>query len=92
MKKEPIEQIKWIDANVLVANDYNPNVVMNAELRALELNILTVGWVQPIIVSTENIIIDGFHRTMLSKQSKKLKEIYGGLVPCVVFDIPRDKA
>jgi len=92
MKKEPIEQIKWIDSNKLVANDYNPNVVMNAELRTLELNILTIGWVQPVIVSTENIIIDGFHRTMLSKQSKKLKQVYGGLVPCVVFDIPRDKA
>ena len=92
MKKEPIEQIEWIDADALVANDYNPNIVMNAELRALELNILQVGWVQPIIISGDNIIIDGFHRTMLSKQSKKLREKYDGKVPCVVFDVPRDKA
>ena len=92
MKKEPIEKIEWIDAEALVANDYNPNIVMNAELKALELNILQVGWVQPIIISKDKIIIDGFHRTMLSKQSKALKQKYDGKVPCVVFDVPRDKA
>tara|TARA_R100000655_G_scaffold40580_2_gene76321 strand:- start:18375 stop:18884 length:510 start_codon:yes stop_codon:yes gene_type:complete len=92
MKKEPIEKIEWIDAEALVANDYNPNIVMNAELKALELNILQVGWVQPIIISKDKIIIDGFHRTMLSKQSKALKQKYDGRVPCVVFDVPRDKA
>ena len=92
MKKEPIEQIEWIDANALVANDYNPNIVMNAELKALELNILQVGWIQPIIISADKTIIDGFHRSMLSKQSSKLKEKYNGKVPCVVFDVPRDKA
>lgn len=92
MKKQPIENIKWIQADELVSNDYNPNVVMNAELRALELNIVKIGWVQPVIITSDNTIIDGFHRTMLSKESKKLKEIYNGLVPCVVFDVPRDEA
>ena len=90
--KEPIEEIKWINVDDLTVNDYNPNVVFNAELKALELNIITIGWVQPIIVSKDNIIIDGFHRVMLSKKSKKIKEKYKGKVPCVVFDVPRDKA
>ena len=92
MNKEPIEQIEWIDADALEINDYNPNVVMNAELKALEFNILQVGWVQPIIVSKAHVIIDGFHRVMLSKQSSPLREKYNGKVPCIVFDLPRDKA
>ena len=29
---------------------------------------------------------------MLSRESKKLHEKYGGKVPCVLFDVPRDEA
>ena len=90
--KEPIDNIQWIDANELEANDYNPNVVFSPELRSLERNILAIGWVQPVIASTSKIIIDGFHRTMLSRESKKLIEKYKGKVPCVLFDVPRDEA
>lgn len=89
---DPINNIQWIDANELTANDYNPNVVFSPELKSLERNILAIGWVQPVIASTSKIIIDGFHRTMLSKESKALNKIYGGKVPCVMFDVSRDKA
>lgn len=89
---DPIETIEWINSEELIANDYNPNVVFSPELRALEKNILAIGWVQPVIITREKIIVDGFHRTMLSIESKKLKEKYQGKVPCVVFDVPRDKA
>jgi len=89
---EPIDNIQWIDANELEANDYNPNVVFSPELRSLERNILAIGWVQPVIASTSKVIIDGFHRTMLSRESKKLIEKYEGKVPCVLFDVPRDQA
>ena len=89
---DPIDNIKWIDAHELEANDYNPNVVFSPELKALEKNILAIGWVQPVIVSTGNIIIDGFHRTMLSRESKALNKKYKGKVPCVVFEVPRDEA
>ena len=89
---DPINNVQWIDANELTANDYNPNVVFSPELRSLERNILAIGWVQPVIASTSKIIIDGFHRTMLSKESKALKKIYNGKVPVVMFDVPRDKA
>jgi ParB-like chromosome segregation protein Spo0J len=89
---DPIENIEWIDSNQLIANDYNPNIVFTPELKALERNILSIGWVQPVIITRDNVIVDGFHRTMLSKESKKLKEKYGCKVPCVVFDVPRDQA
>lgn len=92
MNKDPITNIQWVNSHDLIANDYNPNVVFTPELKSLELNILSIGWVQPVIASTDNIIIDGFHRTMLSRESKALNKIYGGKVPCVVFDVPRDQA
>lgn len=89
---DPISNIEWLKADSLEANDYNPNVVFSPELKALEKNILAIGWVQPVICSKDKVIIDGFHRTMLSRESKKLQEKYDGHVPCVVFDVPRDMA
>lgn len=87
MQNEPINNIQWIDVDQLSANDYNPNVVFNDELKLLEFSILKNGWIQPILVSKDNVIIDGFHRFSLSCQSKKLREKYNGKVPCVVMDI-----
>lgn len=92
MEKEPIENIVWLPVKSLDANDYNPNVVFNKELKLLEHSILSTGWVQPILISRDKIIIDGFHRWMLSKSSRKIRERYKDQVPCCVLDIPRDQA
>lgn len=89
---DPIERITWLDAATLNANDYNPNVVMNQELRLLEFSIMRQGWVQPILVTTDGTIIDGFHRAMLARDSAQLKERYAGKVPCVVLPLSRPEA
>lgn len=89
---DPIENIQWRSAEELIANSYNPNVVMNQELKLLERSLLRTGWVQPILISRDNIIIDGFHRTMLSRTSDKVKARWGGKVPCAVLDIDRGQA
>jgi len=84
---EPVENIKWIDCDVLVANHYNPNRVMNAEMNLIERSILQTGWIQPILVNKNNVIIDGFHRWTLSRLSVNLKERYHNKVPCAVLDV-----
>lgn len=38
------------------------------------------GWLQPILVTQHNVIIDGFHRWSISKKN-------GWQVPCIVFDM-----
>lgn len=85
--KDPVERIKWRDAETLNANDYNPNVVIDQEMKLLEYSILKSGWIQPILISEDGVIIDGFHRYYLSLNSSKLRERYKGQVPCVVMDI-----
>lgn len=90
--RDPINEIQWLDATTLKANDYNPNVVFTPELRLLERSILETGWIQPVCINRDGIIIDGFHRWSLSKDSKALKERYGGKVPCAVLDIDRPAA
>lgn len=73
--KHPIDSIEWIDAELLTANDYNPNVVLRHEFRLLEHSLLKNGWIQPILVTQDNVIIDGFHRVTLAKTSKKVKAL-----------------
>jgi ParB-like chromosome segregation protein Spo0J len=84
---DPIDNIQWIEVEKLNANNWNPNRVHKAELRLLELSLLSTGWIQPILVNRNNIIIDGFHRWRLSNDSKKIREIYNGKVPVAVLDI-----
>lgn len=86
-KLEPVENIQWIPVDELKANHYNPNRVMNAEMNLIEKSILKTGWIQPILVNKNKVIIDGFHRWTLSRLSTQLRDIYNGTVPCAVLDV-----
>jgi len=92
MSNEPVDNVVWIPARELKPNGYNPNTVFNTELTLLEESILRDGWVQPIIINGNKIIIDGFHRWSLSCISDKLASKYAEEIPCVVLDIPDDEA
>ena len=72
---DPIDKIEWRDAQTLNSNNYNPNVVLNQELKLLELSILQQGWIQPVLILGDGTIIDGFHRATLAKESKSLKNL-----------------
>ena len=89
---DPINSIEWRDAAGLNANDYNPNVVFTPELRLLERSLLLTGWVQPILITKDGTIIDGFHRSRLAQDSAAMVKRYAGKVPCAVLDIARDQA
>ena len=79
----PISNIEWIEVDELNANDYNPNVVFTKEKELLKFSIIKNGWIQPILTTEENIIIDGFHRATLAKTDKEVKELTNGKVPVV---------
>lgn len=83
----PINNVEWVDVNKLDANSYNPNVVLNAEMELLKLSILKNGWIQPILVNQDYIIIDGFHRASLAMSSESVNELTNGKVPCVVMNL-----
>lgn len=84
---DPVYHVQPVDVFKLKANSWNPNTVFNTELALLETSILEAGWVHPIIVNKNFIIIDGYHRSWLAKNSQKIQERDAGLVPCVVLDI-----
>lgn len=85
--KHPIDNIKWIDVNELSANDYNPNNVFKKEMELLEFSILKQGYIQPILITQDNVIIDGFHRATIARASKKIHEKYGTKIPCCILNL-----
>lgn len=89
---EPISRIEWLHYSELHANSWNPNRVHKPELALLEQSLLLTGWVQPVLANRDGMIIDGFHRWMLSQHSEVVHGRYGGLLPVAVLDIDNEAA
>ena len=83
----PISNIQWVNVDLLTSNDYNPNVVFSKEMELLKFSILKNGWIQPILVTQDYQIIDGFHRCSLAKFDKKLREMTENKVPVVIMNL-----
>lgn len=81
----PLSSLQWIDRTMLRANNYNPNVVNEENLKLLIQSILTNGWTLPIVVRPDYTIIDGFHRWTVSGREPLLTKL-GGKVPVVIVD------
>jgi ParB-like chromosome segregation protein Spo0J len=83
-KKQPLDNIIWIQREELKPNNYNPNKVAPPELKLLKISILEDGWTQPIVINSDHTIVDGFHRWSVSGHP----EIYAltdGKVPVVML-------
>jgi ParB-like chromosome segregation protein Spo0J len=65
-KQHPVNNVIWVEAELVQANDYNPNSVAAPEMELLELSIRSDGFTQPIVVwkTDDGIyeVVDGFHR------------------------------
>lgn len=83
----PISNVQWVDVEKLKANDYNPNVVFSKEMELLKFSILRNGWIQPVLVTQDFVIIDGFHRSTIAKVDKDIRAMSGGKVPVVVMNL-----
>lgn len=63
-----------------------PNKVAPPEMKLLELSIRKDGLTMPIVVATEKkgdnwVVVDGFHRTMVCKQSTEVRESLKDYIP-----------
>lgn len=87
IEQMPINNVEWVDVNELKANDYNPNVVFTKEMELLKFSLLKQGWIQPVLVTQDYEIIDGFHRSSLAKADKQVQKMTGGKVPVVIMNL-----
>ena len=83
---EPVDLVEWVKADVVHANDYNPNSVAPPEMELLRLSIMADGYTQPIVTYPEEghrTVIDGFHRNRVGKECKDVRERVKGYLPVV---------
>jgi ParB-like chromosome segregation protein Spo0J len=88
---EPVDLVQWIQADSVEANDYNPNTVAPPEMKLLELSIRADGYTQPIVAyhDPENeryVVVDGFHRNRVGKESSEIRERIHGYLPLTIID------
>jgi len=87
-KAEPVDFVKWVHSEKVIANDYNPNKVAPPEMQLLEISIMNDGYTQPVVTfpKGDNVeVVDGFHRTRVSKESKIVRERVMGYTPTVII-------
>ena len=79
-KGHPVDLVQWVKAELVEANDYNPNTVARPEMELLELSIQEDGYTQPVVTwieergegesSERRETIDGFHRGEVGRSQR----------------------
>ena len=89
--KSPVYEVLCVPIEKIKANDYNPNNVAPPEMELLETSIWEDGYTQPVVTyydeeNGEYIVVDGFHRYLILKNSKRIYERERGMLPIVVIN------
>lgn len=90
---EPVDFVKWIPADSVYANDYNPNSVAAPEMELLARSIMADGYTQPIVTwPTEqgSEVVDGFHRNRVGKEVEEVTQRVKGYLPVVSIKQERE--
>lgn len=90
LRHEPVDFVRWVKADTVTANDYNPNSVAPPEMKLLEISIMEDGFTQPIVtfVDEDEIreVVDGFHRNRVGKECESVKARTHGYLPVVTIN------
>lgn len=89
---EPVDSVQWIQAELVDANDYNPNTVAPPEMKLLERSIEADGYTQPIVAWKRGErfeVVDGFHRNRVGRESDVVRKRVRGYLPLVVINDER---
>lgn len=87
----PVYNVLRVPFEKVKANDYNPNAVAPPEMALLETSIWEDGYTQPVVTYYDKdadvyIVVDGFHRYLTLKNSRRIWDREQGHLPIVVID------
>jgi len=87
----PVYNVLRVHVDNIRSNDYNPNAVAPPEMALLETSIWEDGYTQPVVTvyddeTDQYVVVDGFHRYLTLKTSKRIYEREQGMLPIVVLD------
>lgn len=81
----PVLGVQLVNVDDVQGNDYNPNRVAPPEMQLLKLSIRKDGLTMPVVVADDGmdgfVVVDGFHRTTVVKNTKDIRESTGGYLP-----------
>lgn len=83
---EPVDYVRWVPAEGVHGNDYNPNSVAPPEMELLRLSITADGYTQPIVAMSDGDgieVVDGFHRHRVGKECADVQARVQGYLPVV---------
>ena len=83
---QPVDFVRWVQAEGVTANDYNPNSVAPPEMELLRTSIRADGYTQPIVGNEEDgkiVVVDGFHRHRVGKECDDINGLIHNFLPVV---------
>lgn len=89
--KSPVYNVIAVPINKIVANNYNPNIVAPPEMKLLEQSIWEDGYTMPCVCyyrpeEDKYELVDGFHRYLVMKTSKRIRDREYGMLPVSVIN------
>ena len=97
-KSEPVDLVRWVPAESVIANDYNPNKVAPPEMELLRVSIESDGYTQPIVgyhhgahddEPAQDEVVDGFHRHRVGREVEAVRERVHGYLPITRINVTR---
>lgn len=89
--KHPVLNVQLVPIERVEGNEYNPNKVAPPEMKLLELSVKKDGLTMPVVVASEKknenwVIVDGFHRTAVCRDTQEIKDSLEGYLPVTVLE------
>lgn len=89
--RSPVYGVIAVPIDKVQANDYNPNSVAPPEMELLETSIWEDGYTMPVVcfyddINDKYIVVDGFHRYSVLRDSKRVFEREKGMLPVSIID------
>ena len=86
-------EIKYVSGDDLSPAPWRCTYILRPDTKVLQQSLEDYGWIQPIVVrKSDNTIIDGYQRYLISVDEEKFIKKYGRLVPVIYKDVDEVEA
>lgn len=93
LRHHPVDYVRWVRAEEVQANTYNPNTVAPPEMRLLAHSVESNGYTMPIVghpaENGQTTIVDGFHRSRVGKEVPSVRDTLLGRLPVTTIRAAR---
>lgn len=92
LRDHPVDFVRWVRADAVRGNDYNPNTVAPPEMKLLAHSVRANGYTMPIVAHDGEggtVIVDGFHRSRVGREDEDVRASVRGRLPVTTIRAER---